>query len=103
IGGTPTVVREIATRLNNPTGGVDVEVACLAKWGPVADQLRDAGVTVTAFGARGATEFLGVRKRFIRLCRDGKFDTVMSFLIHTNAIAAAASGALPGVRFIQSI
>ena len=103
IGGTPTVVRELATRLNDPAGGVEVEVACLAKWGPVADQLRDAGVTVTAFGARGATEFLGVRKRLIRLCRDGKFDTVMSFLIHANAIAAAASSALPGARFIQSI
>jgi glycosyltransferase involved in cell wall biosynthesis len=108
IGGTPTVVREIATRLNGPADGsggveVEVEVACLAKWGPVADQLRDAGVTVTAFAARGGAEFFGVRKRLIRRCRERNFDTVMSFLIHANAIAAAASSALPGVRFIQSI
>jgi glycosyltransferase involved in cell wall biosynthesis len=103
IGGTPTVVRELATRLNDPANGIEVEVACLAKWGPVADQLRDAGVTVTAFGARGAAEFLGVRKRLVRLCREKQFDTVFSFLIHANAIAAAASSSLAGVRFIQSI
>jgi glycosyltransferase involved in cell wall biosynthesis len=104
IGGTPTVVREVATRLNDASTGVEVEVACLAKWGPVADQLRDAGVTVTAFGARGAVDFFRVRKQLIRLCREREFDTVFSFLIHANAIAAAASGALGGgVRFIQSI
>jgi glycosyltransferase involved in cell wall biosynthesis len=103
IGGTPTVVREIATRLNDPTNGVEVEVACLGKWGPVADQLRDAGVTVTAFGARGAVDFFRARKELVRLCRDRKFDTVFSFLIHSNAIAAAASSSLRDVRFIQSI
>ena len=103
IGGTPTVVRELATRLNDSSGGVEVEVACLAQWGPVADQLRDAGVTVTAFGARGATDFFRARKQLVRLCRERKFDTVFSFLIHSNAIAAAASSSLRGVRFIQSI
>jgi glycosyltransferase involved in cell wall biosynthesis len=103
IGGTPTVVREVATRLNNPAGGVEVEVACLAKWGPVADQIRDAGVTVTAFGTRGPVDFFRARKQLIRLCREAECDTVFSFLIHANAIAAAASSALPGVRFIQSI
>ena len=45
IGGTPTVVRELAIRLKRQ--GVDVEVACLAKWGPTADAIRDAGVPVT--------------------------------------------------------
>ncbi|MEA2735716.1 MAG: hypothetical protein QOE14_2167 [Humisphaera sp.] len=108
IGGTPTVVRELATRLNGPAdgstaGGVEVEVACLAKWGPVADQLREAGVTVTAFGARGVTDFLSARKQLVHLCRERQFDTVFSFLIHANAIAATASYSLPGVRFIQSI
>lgn len=103
IGGTPTVVRELATRLNDPANGVEVEVACLAKWGPVADQLRDAAVKVTAFGARGAIDFFAARKQLIRLCRDRKIDTVFSFLVHANAIAAAALSALPGVRFIQSI
>lgn len=103
IGGTPTVVREIATRLNAPANGVEVEVGCLARWGPVADQLRDAGVTVTAFGARGAVDVLGATRQLIRLCRERNVDTVFSFLIHANTIAAAASPALRGVRFIQSI
>jgi glycosyltransferase involved in cell wall biosynthesis len=103
IGGTPTVVRELATRLNDPDNAVEVEVACLATWGPVADELRDAGVTVTAFGARGVTDFLSARRQLIRICRERKVDTVFSFLIHANAIAAAASFSLPGVRFIQSI
>ena len=103
IGGTPTVVRELATRLNDPAGGVEVEVACLARWGPVADLLRDAGVTVTAFGARGPVHFIRATRQLVRLCRDRRFDTVFSFLIHANAIAAAASRSLPGVRFVQSI
>ena len=38
IGGTPTVVRELAVRLREP-GAVHVEVACLSEWGLVADQL----------------------------------------------------------------
>jgi glycosyltransferase involved in cell wall biosynthesis len=103
IGGTPTVVREVATRLNDPANGVEVQVACLAKWGPVADQLRDAGVTVTAFGARGAIDFFRARKQLVRLCRERSVDTVFSFLLHANAIAASATGWLGGVRFIQSI
>jgi glycosyltransferase involved in cell wall biosynthesis len=103
IGGTPTVVREIATRLNEPAGGIEVDVACLAKWGPVADQLRDAGVAVTAFGARGAIDFFKARKRLVHLCRERTIDTVFSFLIHANAVAASATGWLSGVRFIQSI
>ena len=37
IGGTPNVVRELALRLT-AAGDVHVEVACLAPWGPVADQ-----------------------------------------------------------------
>src|SRR4051794_484999 len=65
IGGTPTVVRELAIRLNDPPR-VHVEVACLAKWGPVADQLREAGVEVTALGAAGVRD-VGVIRRFIRV------------------------------------
>ena len=103
IGGTPTVVREIATRLNDPAGGFEVDVACLARWGPVADQLRDAGVKVTALGARGAVDFFRARKQLVHLCRARSVDTVFSFLIHANAVAGSASGWLGGVRFIQSI
>ena len=50
IGGTPTVVRELAVRLHRPPY-VFVDVACLAKWGPVADQIQAAGISVTALGA----------------------------------------------------
>jgi glycosyltransferase involved in cell wall biosynthesis len=100
IGGTPTVVRELAIRLHHT--GVEIEVACLSTWGPVADQLRNAGVTVTALNARGATD-LKILPRLIRLIRSRKFTTVFSFLMHANAMAAAASMFVREVRWIQSI
>ena len=103
IGGTPTVVRELATRLHDPTKGIQVEVACLSKWGPVADQIRDAGVTVTALNATHSWQLRAVVKRLRRLVRDHSIDTVFSFLLHANAAAALASRELPGVRFLQSI
>jgi glycosyltransferase involved in cell wall biosynthesis len=102
IGGTPTVVRELAIRLREP-GRVEVEVACLAEWGPVADQLRDAGVTVTALGASSAADFPMTLVRLVRLIRARHFDTVFSFLIHANALATAASFICTHVRFIESI
>lgn len=102
IGGTPTVVRELALRLREP-GRVEIEVACLSTWGPVADELREAGVKVTALGARSLPDFPRTLFRLIRLIHAGGFDTVFSFLIHANAIAAAASAFCPGVRFLQSI
>jgi glycosyltransferase involved in cell wall biosynthesis len=100
LGGTPTVVRELAVRLHRT--GVDIEVACLSKWGPVADQLKNAGVPVTALNAKGARDILMLR-RLIRLIRDREFTTVFSFLMHANAMAAAASLRLHDVRWIQSI
>src|SRR5947207_11286181 len=72
IGGTPTVVRELAIRLNDPPR-VKLEVACLGKWGPVADQLRQAGVEVTALGAAGVRD-IGVVWRFIKLVRERQID-----------------------------
>jgi hypothetical protein len=51
IGGTPTVVRELALRLHR-TGRAHIEVACLSEWGPIADQIATGGVEVTALGAR---------------------------------------------------
>src|SRR6187431_2509013 len=90
IGGTPTVVRELATRLNDPPD-VEIDVACLAGWGPVAEQLRDAGVTVILFEARRAWQFPSVVRQLVRLIRDRGYDTIFSFLIHANAVAAAAS------------
>jgi glycosyltransferase involved in cell wall biosynthesis len=102
IGGTPTVVRELATRLNDPPE-VEVDVACLAGWGPVAEQLRNAGVTVILFEASRAWQFPSVLRHLVQLIRERGYDTVFSFLIHANAIAAAASRHTAGVRFLQSI
>lgn len=99
IGGTPTVVRELAARLNSDA---EVEVACLGTWGPVADQIVADGVKVTALGARRAAD-LHVIRDLVGLIRDRHFDTVFSFLIHANAAAAIASLFCGELRFIQSI
>jgi glycosyltransferase involved in cell wall biosynthesis len=101
IGGTPTVVRELATRLNDPPNVV-VEVACLAAWGPVAQQLALARIGVTPLGARSVRD-LEVIGKLVRHLRAGAFDTCFSFLIHANAVAAAAAVRCRGVRFLQSI
>jgi glycosyltransferase involved in cell wall biosynthesis len=99
IGGTPTVVREVALRLKHEAR---IEVACLSQWRPVADQIRDGGLEVTALGARRPTD-LHVIRDLIRLIRERQFDTVFSFLIHANTAAAIASRFCGDVRFIQSI
>jgi glycosyltransferase involved in cell wall biosynthesis len=101
IGGTPTVVRELAVRLHQPPE-ICVDVACLARRGPVADQLEARGITVHALDASG-TKDLGLFNRFVKLLRSGQYDTVFSFLLHANLVAAAASLRTRGVRFIQSI
>ncbi len=41
--------------------------------------------------------------RLLGLIREKRIDTVFSFLIHANAVAAVAARFMPGVRFIQSI
>ena len=101
IGGTPTVVRELAVRLHR-LPGVEVQVACLARWGPVAEELASAGVRVTALNASGAHD-LRIVRRLVDLIRRERFDTVLSFLIHANATAAATSIVCRDVRFLQSI
>src|SRR6476620_4678032 len=100
IGGTPTVVRELATRLNDPPS-VEIEVACLKSWGPVADQLRDASIPVTAFDLKRAWQLPAGVRRLRELVRERKIDTIVSFLIHANAVAEMAVHDLPGVRLIQ--
>jgi glycosyltransferase involved in cell wall biosynthesis len=101
IGGTPTVVRELALRLAREPD-MHVQVACLDRAGPVADQLRENGVLVTPLAARSRLD-ARVLFRLNQLIRREQIDTVFSFLIHANAAAAATSLANPGVRFIQSI
>lgn len=102
IGGTPTVVRELATRLHAPPG-VEVEVACLARWGPVADQIKAAGVRVTPLNARRSLDVRRTVARLRGLVRERNIDAVFSFLVHANVVAALASRRLPGLRFLQSI
>jgi glycosyltransferase involved in cell wall biosynthesis len=102
VGGTPTVVRELAVRLHSPPA-VEVEVACLAGRGPVAGQIEAAGIPVTAIGARGARDLPAAVRRGRELVRGRGIDTVFSFLVHANVVAALASRKLRGVRFLQSI
>jgi len=102
IGGTPTVVREVAIRLHVPPD-VHVAVACLAPAGPVAEQLKAANVPVHAFGARSMRSAPRVLRHLIRHIGAGGFDTVFSFLVHANVMAALASRFVSGVRFFQSI
>lgn len=98
MGGTPVVVREVSTRLRRL---MHVEVACLGGWGPVATQIDERGVGVTALDARSAWD-VRVVGRLAQLVRAGDFDVVMSFLLHANAAAALATLG-SGVRLIQSI
>jgi glycosyltransferase involved in cell wall biosynthesis len=101
IGGTPTVVRELALRLRNDD--VRVDVACLKGFGPVATQLTKAGVHVKGFSASSVIDLPSVVGELRQHVVDRQIDTVVSFLVHPNAIAALASRKLPGVRWIQSI
>lgn len=94
-------MRELTIRLRD-AGAAQVEVACLGRRGPVADEIAEAGINVTALDARGPSDLL-VLRRLIRLILDRKIDTVLSFLVHANAMAAAASMWLRDVRFFQSI
>jgi glycosyltransferase involved in cell wall biosynthesis len=101
IGGTPTVVRELAIRLRDASGAY-IEVAGLSKTGPLCDQLAASGIKCTALGAYSALDLkiiFGLRA----LLRRGQFDTVVSFLIHANALAALARVLYPRARYFQSV
>ncbi len=102
IGGTPTVVRELALRLH-AAGNGHIEVACLSRWGPVADQIAASGIIVTPLNASNVLSLSVVVWRLIRLIRRGKIDAVLSFLVHANAVAALASVFFPSIRWFQSI
>ena len=102
IGGTPTVVREVATRLAR-RGRFHVEVACLGRFGPVAEQLKQQGISVTAFDAAGSADLWRVMRQLVVLIRTREIDTVFSFLIHANTVASLASLLCRDVRFFQSI
>ena len=103
IGGTPTVVRELATRLNDPArrrGRSRVPGEVGAGRGPVARRGRDGdGVR-----RRGPADFLGATKRLVRLIRER---TVRHRLQLPHPRQRGRRGGVAvrcrGVRFIQSI
>ena len=104
IGGTPTVVRELAIRLApyaRAIGG-DVLVASLAPRGPVSQQIEKAEIAVHALDAKGPRDARVVARLHKLIARE-RIDTVFSFLVHANAAAAAVSLFARNVRFIQSI
>ncbi len=92
-GGTPTVVRELATRLKGVTEpiSVKVEVACLGRFGPVAQELTDRNIKVHAMGARNTLSLLHVIASFRKIIDGGNYDRVLSFLMHANVVAAITS------------
>jgi glycosyltransferase involved in cell wall biosynthesis len=100
IGGTPTVVRELARRLR--CEDVHVEVACLSKWGPTASIIQSDGIHATALNAAFRADFR-VLHRLNVLIKSRKIDTVFSFLIHANTVAAASKLFCRDVRYFQSI
>ena len=101
VGGLPTIVRGLASRLRDHSGA-HVEVACLAPWGPVADQIEATGIRVTALGAKGPGDVAAIA-RLVSLIGQRRFDTVLSFLVHANVAAAIAATWRPEVRHFQCI
>lgn len=100
VGGTPRVVRDLATRLRGPD--IKTAVACLAPWGPVAGEIEAGGVRVYPFGATHSWQLPWAMLKLVRLAR--RFDVVYSLLLHANAVAAFVSRFHEAnVRLIQSI
>src|SRR4051812_23942378 len=104
IGGTPTVVRELAIRLAPfaRSGGGEIQAASLAPRGLVSDQIDAAGIAVHALNAKGPRD-ARVVSRLLKLIKRERIDTVFSFLVHANAAAAAVSLFARDVRLLQSI
>ncbi len=98
LGGTPTVVREMALRLRDRW---QVQVACLDRAGAVAPQILAAGIPVTPLNAAGPGDFRAI-VRLRHLIRRGKFDVIYSLLLHANVAAALANWQGQGA-LIQSI
>lgn len=100
-GGTPHVVRDLSVRLRDDLGA-EVDVVCLAPWGPVAGEIVQRGIRVFALGARGAWD-LRALWQLIRMIDAGKYERVFSFLMHANVAAFVASIFCKESKYIQSI
>lgn len=100
LGGTPTVVRELVTRL---MPYASIEVASLKTIGVIGEELQSRGVKVHALNVQRVTELRSAVRQLTHIIRDGDFDTVFSFLIHANFVASRACRKLSTVRCLQSI
>ena len=72
-----------------------MQVACLAKWGPVADQLREAGIEATVLGAKGASD-VRVLHRFVKLVREHQQIAFRAAYLVTGSAADAEDAAQDG-------
>lgn len=108
IGGTPTVVRELAMRMRSDSidNPIHIEVASLKPPGPVGTMLKDAGITVHSLDASSAWQLKRVARRLRDLIKTREIDTVFSFLVHANVVsrwAVEKSRPSQGVRLFESI
>lgn len=102
LGGTPIVVRELATRLRSAE--LEIEVACLKPMGIVGQQLLERGVRVTSFDAWHPFEVMHVARKLARLVKERQINLVVSFLFHANYVASVSRGWWDkDVRLFQSI
>jgi glycosyltransferase involved in cell wall biosynthesis len=99
IGGTPTVVRELASRLQRHAR---ISVASLKRPGPIGQQIRQHGIEVHDLGATGVVSFPSAVGRLRRIVEQENIDTVFSFLVHANTVAATVRKIVP-FRLIQSM
>jgi len=96
VGGAERVVAQLASGLSRDR--YRVSVACLYDPGPVADEIRSAGIPVFDLAMRGKWD-VTVTGRFHRLLRHQRVDVLHSHLIHANLIAPF-SGRLAGVPVV---
>ena len=100
VGGAPRVVKELACALALAKGDLtfDVQVACLAPAGPVAEQLRNHGIVTHCLGALGPWD-VRVFWRLGRLIRRFRPEILHCSLMHAN-VAGRIIGrllAVPGI------
>lgn len=100
LGGTPTVVKELATRLSP---FASIQVACLKPNGPTGEEIASRGIKVHSLAIRRVTELASAVRLLSSLVTEGQFDTLFSFLLHANFVASRVCVGLPKLRCFQSI
>lgn len=79
----------------------EARVYCLGPWGPLANVLQDAGITVKAFGAVHIWDAPRTVWRLYRELQTFRPGLLQTFLFHANFLGRLA-GALAGVQYILS-